>query len=45
MLTKEQRLRMLQCPQRPVDLVLDTDTYNEIDDQFAWPMPCLQRKN
>lgn len=35
MLTKEQRLRMLQCPQRPVDLVLDTDTYNEIDDQFA----------
>ena len=35
MLTKEQRLRMLRCPQGPVDLVLDTDTYNEIDDQFA----------
>ena len=35
MLTKEQRLHMLQCPREPVDLVLDTDTYNEIDDQFA----------
>ena len=35
MLTDEQRLHMLQCPQGPVDLVLDTDTYNEIDDQFA----------
>lgn len=25
----------LQRPTRPVDVVLDTDTYNEIDDQFA----------
>ena len=35
MLTKAQRLQMLACPAGPVDLVLDTDTYNEIDDQFA----------
>ena len=25
----------LQKPEYPVDVVLDTDTYNEIDDQFA----------
>jgi len=31
-----QRLAMLQPPTaRPVPMVLDTDTYNEIDDQFA----------
>lgn len=31
-----QRLRMLKPPEkRPVRMVLDTDTYNEIDDQFA----------
>jgi inosine-uridine nucleoside N-ribohydrolase len=31
-----QRLRMLAPPRaRPVRMVLDTDTYNEIDDQFA----------
>lgn len=31
-----QRLRMLLPPEkRPVRMVLDTDTYNEIDDQFA----------
>ncbi|WP_304584730.1 nucleoside hydrolase [Acutalibacter muris] len=28
-------LRALSVPQGPVDVVLDTDTYNEIDDQFA----------
>lgn len=32
---KEQLLKNLQAPTGPVDLVLDTDTYNEIDDQFA----------
>lgn len=26
---------MLEVPKGPVDLVLDTDAYNEIDDQFA----------
>jgi inosine-uridine nucleoside N-ribohydrolase len=35
MLTLEQRLRMLACPTDWVDMVLDTDAYNEIDDQFA----------
>ena len=35
MLTLEQRLRMLEVPTHPIDMVLDTDAYNEIDDQFA----------
>lgn len=35
MLTEIMRLQMLQCPQKPVDMVLDTDAYNEIDDQYA----------
>lgn len=30
-----QRIRMLQCPGYPVDVVVDTDTFNEVDDQFA----------
>lgn len=35
-LSESQRITMLQPPtQRPVKMVLDTDTYNEIDDQFA----------
>ena len=35
MLSLEQRLKMLECPEKKIDLVLDTDAYNEIDDQFA----------
>lgn len=35
MLTLEQRLRNLEFPSGPIDMVLDTDAYNEIDDQFA----------
>ncbi|MBQ6544773.1 MAG: nucleoside hydrolase [Lachnospiraceae bacterium] len=31
----ERRLRMLDCPKGPVDMVLDTDAYNEVDDQYA----------
>lgn len=31
----EKLLKRLQKPDRKVDVVLDTDTYNEIDDQFA----------
>lgn len=31
----ESILKRLARPQEPVDVVLDTDTYNEIDDQFA----------
>jgi len=30
-----QRMKNLCVPNRPVDVVLDTDAYNEIDDQFA----------
>ncbi len=34
--SETQRIKMLQPPAgRPVRMVLDTDTYNEIDDQFA----------
>jgi len=35
MLTEEQRIRMMSPPAGHADLVLDTDAYNEIDDQFA----------
>ncbi len=34
-MTREQHLKNLRPPCRRVDVVLDTDTYNEIDDQFA----------
>lgn len=35
MLSIEQRLNMLETPKGAFDMVLDTDAYNEIDDQFA----------
>lgn len=35
MLTHEQRLALLETPRGIVDAVIDTDAYNEIDDQFA----------
>ena len=31
----EQYLKNLRVPEGPVDVILDTDAYNEIDDQFA----------
>ena len=34
-MTQEQYFKNLTVPQGSVDVVLDTDTYNEIDDQFA----------
>jgi purine nucleosidase len=34
-LTAEQRAARLEPPHGPLSMVLDTDTYNEIDDQFA----------
>ncbi|MBO4262129.1 MAG: nucleoside hydrolase [Clostridia bacterium] len=34
-MTHEQYMKNLSVPQGVVDCVLDTDTYNEIDDQFA----------
>ena len=34
-MTNEQRIKNLEVPTHPVDVVMDTDAYNEIDDQFA----------
>lgn len=34
-LTETERLNLLTWPEGRVEMVLDTDTYNEIDDQFA----------
>ena len=34
-MTKEQYIKNLSVPTGPVDVVLDTDAFNEIDDQFA----------
>lgn len=34
-MTQAQLLKNLQVPEGPVDVLLDTDAYNEIDDQFA----------
>ena len=31
----EQILKNLKIPDKKADVILDTDTYNEIDDQFA----------
>ena len=35
MISNERILHRLRWPEKPVDVVLDTDTYNEVDDQFA----------
>ena len=34
-MTREQRITNLSVPSRSVDVVLDTDAFNEIDDQYA----------
>ncbi len=34
-MNREQYFKNLETPDHPVDVVLDTDTYNEVDDQFA----------
>lgn len=34
-MTDEQRIKNLSVPQGKIDVVIDTDAYNEIDDQFA----------
>lgn len=39
-MTKEQFLKNLLPPEGNVDVVLDTDTYNEVDDQFAIAYSC-----
>ena len=40
-MTHEQFMKNLNVPRGVVDCVLDTDTYNEIDDQFAVSMAML----
>ena len=35
MLPQDELLRKLEPPKGVIDMVLDTDTYNEVDDQFA----------
>ena len=32
---QEQYFKNLTVPEGKIDIILDTDTYNEIDDQFA----------
>lgn len=34
-MTKEQFIKNLSVPEKKVDVVIDTDAFNEIDDQFA----------
>lgn len=41
MLTTAQRLAMLEIPTGLIDVVIDSDTYNEIDDQFAIALALL----
>jgi len=42
-----ERLRMLERPSGKIDVVLDTDAFNEIDDQFAisYLLACPERLN
>ena len=34
-MTEAQRISMLERPAGKISMILDTDTYNEVDDQFA----------
>lgn len=34
-MTNEQRLKNLEVPDRTIDVVIDSDAYNEVDDQYA----------
>ena len=46
-MTSERRIKNLAVPTARVDVVLDTDAYNEIDDQFAiaYMLKCSDRIN
>lgn len=44
-ITEIQRLKMLEKPAKGVSMVLDTDTYNEIDDQFALVYALLSKES
>ncbi|NOY97182.1 MAG: nucleoside hydrolase [Chlorobi bacterium] len=43
-LSDAERLQLLEPPQGKVDIVFDTDTYNEIDDQFALVYALLSKE-
>ena len=43
-ISREERLHLLTPPSGPVSMVLDTDTYNEIDDQFAVVYSLISRQ-
>lgn len=34
-MTKQQRMKNLSVPEGKIDVILDTDAYNEVDDQYA----------
>lgn len=46
-MTNAERIKNLSVPKHPVDVVLDTDAYNEIDDQFAiaYLLSCKEKLN
>ncbi|MBQ2705145.1 MAG: nucleoside hydrolase [Clostridia bacterium] len=46
-MTQEQYLKNLSAPKGKIDVVLDTDAYNEIDDQFAisYMLKCKHKFN
>ena len=43
-MTKDQFYKNLEVPSARVDAILDTDTYNEIDDQFALAYMLLKKE-
>ena len=43
-MTNEQYLKNLSVPTGMVDAVIDTDTFNEIDDQFAVSFMLLSKE-
>ena len=44
-ITEIQRLKMLEKPMKGASMVFDTDTYNEIDDQFALVYALLSKES
>ena len=38
------RLKQLQAPSGKIRMVLDTDTFNEVDDQFSWHKHIYRKK-
>lgn len=44
-ITEIERLKMLEKPEKGADAVFDTDTYNEIDDQFALVYALLSKES